>query len=346
MNIPNKVKKLKQLFTEKGAELYLVGGCVRDYLMNRRIKDYDLATNITPDKVIEILESNNLRCDKIGAHFGVVIYDKFEIATFREDVKYNDNRKAEVEFNVTMEEDANRRDFTINAMYMDIDTQKIYDFFGGQNDIKNKVLKAVGDPYLRFEEDHLRKLRAIRFAIRYDFTIEEKTLQAIKDSPKLNIAKERVFNELVNMSKKSSPKLFPILHETGLDKEIFNQSIGTYFNDKLSFEELLAINVKFNTNFIYELKFTKDMVNNVMFLQNMETRLNENFIKYLNILKKYNLEHLLIIADQLNMDTDFIEKCYNYKLKVTVANIIKQGYKGVDINIQLNKQNLDLIKDI
>lgn len=207
------IKKLH----DAGFQGFLVGGCVRDTLLGKTPKDYDVATNARPEQVLKIFPL----ADKVGAHFGVVIEKGVEIATYRSDGDYGDGRRPDhVHFENSPREDAARRDFTVNAMFMDPFTGHILDFFGGQDDIKHKVLRAVGDPYKRFGEDHLRMLRAVRFASKLGFTIDPVTFDAMKGlAPKIkSVANERVIEELRGAVKFQHGPLntFKYLADTGM----------------------------------------------------------------------------------------------------------------------------------
>lgn len=162
-----------------GFEALLAGGCVRDMLLGRPAKDYDVATNARPDEVIGLFH----RTLKVGAKFGVVIVlshgQQVEVATFRSEAGYEDGRHpTEVRF-TSAAEDASRRDFTINGMFYDPLRQQVIDYVGGQADLKKGIIRTIGDPDERFGEDYLRMLRAIRFSTRLGFPIEPETYAAI-----------------------------------------------------------------------------------------------------------------------------------------------------------------------
>ena len=174
------LKKLR----ENGFEALLAGGCVRDMLLARPAKDYDVVTSAQPRDIIRLFK----RTLTIGAHFGVVIVminnQKVEVATFRSDIGYTDGRHpTKVKF-VTAAEDAARRDFTINGMFYDPIENKVIDYVNGQEDLKNKLVRTIGNPDERFGEDYLRMLRAVRFATQLDFKIEPQTWDAISETPK------------------------------------------------------------------------------------------------------------------------------------------------------------------
>ncbi len=183
---------------EHGHTALLAGGCVRDLLLNRQPNDHDVATDAPPNTVTKIFR----KTDKVGACFGVVLVrlmgHQIEVATFRTDGSYSDGRHPDSVTFGTLEEDAQRRDFTINGMYLDVQEQKVIDLVGGQTDIDNNLIRAIGDPEKRFAEDHLRLLRAIRFAARLDFAIEPATAAAIRSQARHlpQISTERVREEL------------------------------------------------------------------------------------------------------------------------------------------------------
>lgn len=184
---------------EAGHVAYFAGGCVRDVLMGLTPTDYDVATDAPPRRVRELF--NNTQA--VGAAFGVILVrhhgTQVEVATFRADGSYADGRRpTDVTFTTTAEEDARRRDFTINGLFLDPLENRVIDYVGGQHDIAAKVIRAIGDPDQRFEEDHLRMLRAVRFAARLGFEIEAGTAGAIaRHAERLKrISPERVGDEL------------------------------------------------------------------------------------------------------------------------------------------------------
>ncbi len=185
-----------------GHQAYLVGGCVRDLLLGVKPKDFDVATDARPDRIMDLFP----RSGRVGAHFGVVlvrdVFDQVEVATFRSDHDYLDGRHPEqVRFESDPREDVLRRDFTINGLMMDPDTGRVLDFVDGCGDLARGAIRAIGDPYARFREDHLRLLRGIRFAARFGFEIETATFDAMRRDHALilNVAMERVREELVRI---------------------------------------------------------------------------------------------------------------------------------------------------
>lgn len=186
---------------EAGFTTYFAGGCVRDMIMGLESDDYDVATDARPEDVIALFP----RTIEVGAQFGVVVVmedgHQIEVATFRSDNAYVDGRHPESVTFSSPEEDARRRDFTINGLFYDPVTREILDFVGGRKDIEAGVVRAIGDPRERFGEDHLRLVRAIRFAARFGFEIEAETLKAVRELAPLitKVSAERICAELEKM---------------------------------------------------------------------------------------------------------------------------------------------------
>jgi poly(A) polymerase len=238
-----------------GFEAYLAGGCVRDLLLGREPTDYDVATSATPDVVLDMFE----RTFAVGAHFGVVLvahdeddsYFTMEVATFRSDGAYSDGRHPDaVRYTTSAEEDVKRRDFTINGLLLDpeklaisgfagthlgeknsdaasvghpVGRGAVIDFVGGLSDLEAGVIRAIGDPNERFEEDHLRMLRGVRFAARFGFELEAGTKLAMRSLAKkiAAVSRERVRDELTRMlTEGHARRAFELLDETGLLKEV------------------------------------------------------------------------------------------------------------------------------
>ncbi|MGD0694299.1 MAG: CCA tRNA nucleotidyltransferase [Terriglobia bacterium] len=209
---------------DKGHQAYLVGGCVRDLVMGREPKDYDVSTDATPEQVVELFP-NGLT---VGAQFGVVIVPRepgnVEVATFRSDGLYSDGRHPnEVRYSKTAKEDVERRDFTINGLLYDPVERRVLDYVGGQADIRARRLRTIGDPEQRFDEDRLRMLRAVRFAARFGFALDAAAADAIRKlAPEIRlVSAERVRDEIMKiLTEGQARRGFELLDEVGLVKEV------------------------------------------------------------------------------------------------------------------------------
>src|SRR6266513_224631 len=216
-------REIVERLRENGHIAYLAGGCVRDIVRGETPKDFDIATDAKP----EIVQKLFSRTYAVGAHFGVILVVEngfqFEVATFRSDDAYVDGRHPSAVHFSSPEEDAKRRDFTINGMFYDPLAEKVFDFVGGRADIEAKLVRAIGDPAQRFAEDRLRMLRAVRFATVLDYKIDNKTWDAlVANAVSINqISAERIREELVRIF--LSPKRtrgWDLLDSSGLMRAI------------------------------------------------------------------------------------------------------------------------------
>ena len=227
------IRKLRN----KGYQAYFAGGCVRDMLIGRKAKDYDVATNAMPSQVVELFPKTL----EIGAQFGVIMVVKnkatVEVATFRSEEKYEDGRHpGEIKF-TNVREDALRRDFTINGLYYDPIEDKVMDFVNGQADLKRKIIRAIGNPQERFTEDYLRILRAIRFSSQLDFEIEDETFKAVVANAEMlkNISKERIAAELEGiLTSDGRIKGIELLLKSKIDSIIFRGISSQNIKDSLA----------------------------------------------------------------------------------------------------------------
>ena len=159
LNIPSDIKKLHKLFKKNGKQLYVVGGAVRDAILGKSPKDFDLTTDAKPDEVLAIAKQGGFKSVEVGKQFGVVVVGGHEIATFRKDI--GKGRRPDAVDYTDIKGDVKRRDLTINALFYDIGKGTIVDLVGGIKDLKKKKIRTVGTPEKRFDEDPLRKLRAV-----------------------------------------------------------------------------------------------------------------------------------------------------------------------------------------
>ncbi len=203
-----------------GHHAYLVGGSVRDLLLGVPPKDFDISTDARPERLLNLFPGSGT----VGAHFGVVLVRdgaaQVEVATFRSDREYADGRRpTSVDFQIDPRADVLRRDFTINGLMMDLETGQVLDFVEGRRDLESRTLRAIGDPEARFAEDHLRLLRAVRFAARLGFQIDPETWRAIERHPAsiLTVAPERVRDELERiLTQGGARRGFELLDASGM----------------------------------------------------------------------------------------------------------------------------------
>ncbi len=229
--IPSPLLEIIEKFEENKYQIYLVGGCVRDLLLNKSVTDWDLATNATPSEMLKLFPDAFYNNDfgTVGIPLKLIESEHpgtVEITTFRTETNYIDKRRPEsVKWGKTIEEDLQRRDFTINAMALALEVRskkqesRIIDPYGGQGDLKNKLIRAVGNPDERFGEDALRLMRSIRFASQLGFAIEEQTLNAISLNANslTHIAHERINTELLKiLASDFSYEGIMLLRNTGL----------------------------------------------------------------------------------------------------------------------------------
>lgn len=225
-----------------GHPAYFAGGCVRDLLVNREPKDYDVATSAMPNVVVSLFP----KTFTVGAHFGVVLVVNgmendeeisTEVATFRNDGSYSDGRHPDaVRFSTDPREDVVRRDFTINGMLLDPEilqqsgdvASAVLDYVGGRDDLAAGIVRAIGDPKLRFQEDKLRMLRAVRFAARFGYEIEPQTFSAIRAlaTEISRVSRERIRDELTRMlTEGAARRAFELLDSTGLLQQVLPEAI-------------------------------------------------------------------------------------------------------------------------
>ncbi|MFL6439078.1 MAG: CCA tRNA nucleotidyltransferase [Terriglobales bacterium] len=204
---------------------YFVGGCVRDLLIGTAPQDYDIATSARPNEVITLFPETI----PVGAQFGVVLVVvrqadekpiRVEVATYRSDVGYTDGRHPDaVRYSDTAQEDVQRRDFTVNGLLLDPITDEVIDYVGGRSDLQRKIIRTIGEPHQRFREDKLRMLRAVRFAARLDYQIDQGTMTAIRELAREihMVSRERIRDELDKMlTEGHARRCFELLDESGI----------------------------------------------------------------------------------------------------------------------------------
>jgi poly(A) polymerase/tRNA nucleotidyltransferase (CCA-adding enzyme) len=230
--IPGGALKILSTLKGKGYQAYLVGGCIRDLLLEIPVAEWDAATSARPDEVAGLFP----KVIPTGIEYGTVTIllsdGQYEVTTFRSDERYIDGRHpANVTFTDDIHKDLSRRDFTMNALAYDPESKELIDDWGGQKDLKNKLIRAIGNPMERFSEDGLRTVRACRFAAKLEFEIEKETLAAVPKTLKITkkVAPERIHDELVKMLAADKPSIgFELMRKSGLLKLIMPELEDCY----------------------------------------------------------------------------------------------------------------------
>jgi len=235
------LERIYHTLSHNGYKAYLAGGCVRDALLGLPANDLDLATDATP----ETIEKLFAKTVAVGKAFGVILVVEdgisFEVATFRSDGAYSDGRHPEAVVFTTPEEDALRRDFTVNALFYDLNQGRVLDFVGGLSDLAAKKIKAVGDPEARFREDHLRIFRGLRFSAQLGFEIEAGTFAAIQNLSSLvkSVSSERIHEETFKLLKSPQAlKGLELMEKTGVGKALFQNFPQIFQKSKKQYEHL------------------------------------------------------------------------------------------------------------
>lgn len=359
---PDEVRYIFNVFLKEGDEIMLVGGCVRDFLMNKVINDYDLATKYKPDKVEAILKYNNISYFKTGIKFGTItaiINDKkIEITSLRKDTK-TDGRYAEIEFVDDYFEDAKRRDFTFNALYMDYNGN-IYDFFNGIEDLKNGTVKFIGNSENRIVEDNLRILRFFRFYNLCNPFSGYEALQACIKYKHLikNLSKERISDEFMKiLSVDYCVKTLKVMQYFGILQEIFGQPLDLE-NLEVFYSMSNFINFDFDSSFILALILSRNN-NEFDFVLNRKVKkfINEilsvtinkiNFFEIKKLLFKFEDKEIvknIIILHFCNNFTNFEDLSNNLNF-LERTNIPKFNIRGTDLMAAGFKNKNDFSKII
>ena len=332
-------KKLQEDIPQNKIAARFVGGCVRKYLSNQKIDDIDVATILTTDQVKQKFQDTNLKVIDTGLKHGTVTLvsdnHKVEITTLRKDTK-TDGRHAEVEYTDDWKQDSERRDFTINAIYLDING-KIFDPQMGKNDLKNNNVKFIGDPQKRIEEDYLRIIRFVRFKIMYDLEVEKTTSDAIKqnlDGIK-KISKERILIELLKIL--DLENFLRINHSSNL-KEIFKMIFPEFlYLDRLDRLQKVYKQSELNRDILLGVLLIDEKDNHEYFLHKYNA---SNKIK--NMLEKFSKNLIKLKRDKYFFEKDLLKNVYldgkNHLIALNLINFsINSKVKEKDFSKIFNK---------
>ena len=373
--IPQSVKELHEMFKQKGKQLLIVGGAIRDFLNNQKPKDFDLTTDAFPDEILSII-GDRWKTTVQGASFGVVVvYTEdepkgMEIATMRSDDytgKLGITRNPDVVLGATIDKDAERRDITFNALYYDLDKQEIVDLTGGVEDMRQGITRMVGDPNLRIQEDPLRILRIGRFSCRYGFPIHDDTkLAIIKNKHLLSIiTKERIWaisgentGEVFKAFKqaKNFSDYIRLLLEYNIFEEILPKlKINSLVIDSKSLVIYLTnlLRENFSKNLLNELiqvnKFETDLARPIVFLIELsKLDLTNVFDLYKKkIVSKVDDATILEWLSIIGKENEPIYKAFiKYKPSVNSQELIDMGYKGADLGKKIKELELEKFKKL
>lgn len=354
--IPEDIKAIKDVFVKHGHKLYVVGGAVRDALLGKSPKDYDLATDANPDKVEAMMQKAGFKTLPTGKAFGVINVftdsDEYEIATFREDIG-SGRRPDAVKF-TDIASDVKRRDLTINALFFDIETGEVVDLVGGIDDLKKGIVRTVGAAEDRFGEDRLRILRAIRFAARFGKSLDpavDKALQ--KDASLEGISPERIRDEFLKGIKtaKSVKHFMELITKYNLWDWIF-RGVGDV-NIKPIEEKDPLILLAWMLAGVDPSKLAKDLnkltyssaeVKAITFLVALLKFGPEKVVAFKKMQKQAGLsdDQIIKFADLVNLDRRLIDALLKFQLSVTGQDAMDAGVeKGPQMGQFINQKEVE-----
>ena len=372
--LPNDIIEISNVYIKAGKDIFLVGGAVRDFIQGIEPKDYDLVTNALPDESKEILKDFNVS-DEQGKNFGVLrVYTKdepegYEIASYRRDISggrdtKGDDQKVEMGSDVTIEDDCNRRDLTMNALFYDIKNKQIVDLVGGVDDIKNGIVRAVGDASQRFIEDRLRICRIFRFAARTGGEIDSKTAQSIKNDnrlkgigPKDDVSQERIWEEMRKAFKQAKDYRNYLNFFTKFDmwSEVFPGSdINTDLVDSKDFVVVIA-NLFKNENpdglekrLVQDYKIESEVATKIVFLIRLLSLTPDlAFDMYKSKLQCHIEDKTILEWFRVSGINDPIKiKFVNYKPTTSAQELMSQGFKGKSLGDEIKRIEIENFKSM
>lgn len=384
MKLPQDILTFYELFKKANKDLFLVGGSVRDFIMGKTPHDFDLVTNALPDETKEILK--DYRTDLQGVHFGVIrVFTEneplgYEVASYRKDLvtgrdTKGDDQKVEIGKHITIKDDVLRRDYSCNALFYDIGKKEIIDLVGGIEDIKNNIIRAVGNPEERFKEDKLRIIRGIRFAARTHSKIDEETANAIRKdkrlrgiSPKDDVSQERIIKEIKDTwgycntknDLKAWQTYFKLLNEFDLLEEMFP---NVKLNKDVEYIETLNLPITYATLFedneptpVFEktliriFKLSNKISDIIMFLLTFIRDAGD--VEKVYMLKKKQMQYNIsddIIREYSYMNgigKRFTDKFLEYQLTVSGEDVMSDGFKGSEIGIEQKRREIEIFNNL
>jgi tRNA nucleotidyltransferase/poly(A) polymerase len=371
--LPNDIMEISNAYIKAGKDIFLVGGAVRDFIQGIEPKDYDLVTNALPNESKEILKGFKVS-DEQGKNFGVLrVYTKdepegYEVATYRRDISKGrdtkgEDQKVQIGTDVTIKDDCMRRDLTCNAIFYDIKNKQIVDLVGGVSDIKNGIIRAVGDPMQRFVEDRLRICRIFRFAARTGGVIDNKTAEAIKTDnrlknigPKDDVSQERVWEEFKKAFKQAKDFNYYLQFFTDFDmwNEVFpNSNVNI---DLISSEDFIVVlanlfqgedTSKLERKMVQDWKIEIDVARPVIFLIDFLKLTPENapdlFKQKMRChIKDETIQEWIRVK---NLKESIFSAFMKYKPSVSAEELMKQGYKGKELGSKIKELESEKFKN-
>ena len=363
LEVPQDIRRIYRIFKSKGKELFVVGGSIRDALLGREPKDWDLATDATPDEVIRMLKHESFIKNIIetGKAFGVINAltdaDEYEIAAFRKDIGSADGRRPdEVEF-TDIATDVMRRDLTINALFYDLGTNEVVDLVGGVEDLKNGIVRTVGNAGERFDEDKLRILRAIRFAGRFGSEVDDDIDKILQQGVDMSqISGERIRDEFIKGIKtsKSTVHFLGLMNKYDLLKQVFPNIMDGYSTDSfmesndpdLVIASLLMRGQLFGdvAKHLNGLKYPSEQIKNIQFLIYL-TKFNPNIVVEMRKMReKTSLsdEQIMEFARFNNLDEQLVSTFLSFDLTVNGNEVMQKfGLKGADVGKKIKELEIN-----
>jgi tRNA nucleotidyltransferase/poly(A) polymerase len=363
--LPKDIIQISDAYIKAGKEIFLVGGAVRDFIKGIPPKDYDLVTNALPEESKKILKDFNVS-DEQGKNFGVLrVYTKddpegYEVATYRRDISKGrdtkgEDQKVEIGSDVTIEDDCMRRDLTINSLFYDIQNKKIVDLVGGIDDIKNGIIRAVGDANQRFIEDRLRICRIFRFAARTGGEIEEETSNAIKRDnrlkgvgPKDDVSQERIWEEFEKAFKQSKDfkRYLEFYNEYNMWGEAFP---GSIINNKMIDSNYIVshlANIFKNENLetlenkmVQSWKIPIDVSRKVKFLISLMDFNSDSVMDFYKAKSRCHIsnDEILDWIRVAKLNDKYLTKFIDFVPKVSAKELMDLGFKAKALGDEINR---------
>jgi len=353
LNIPKDVIKIHKAFKKNGKKLYVVGGAVRDAILGKSPKDFDLATDAKPEEVEKIAKDNGISSKPLGKAFGVVSLfinnEEYEIATFRKDIGKG-RRPSSVDY-TDIHGDVKRRDLTVNALFYDIDRKEIVDLVGGIEDLKKKNIRTVGKAKERFDEDPLRKLRALRFWTRLGGRLDKELLDALQNDPSIKgVSGERIRDEFLKSikSSKNTKEYMEMCDKIGFTSQILpNLKVSKPYPKTNDYILFLAWVLRKNSpvvlsKILNKIKYSKIEISEIVYLNTLQDFTPEKVSVYKKGQSKADDNRIITFGKMIGKD---FKKFIKFKLSVKGGDV-PSDIKGPEIGLWMaNKEKENYLNE-